>query len=168
MIKFPSVEPVMVPQPAIMHQFKKVAPKQSNFMDSFRPIYYFLRTLGLMPFSIGRNTSGNISSPRVNKLDAVRFVASIIIYSIATFISFKYVKFRRDSNTKLRMLVLSDNLHLTFGLMFCVLTIGMDMYNRFKLTDLLKKFTIYDKHVSFYCVDFDSFHNNIFNSYLYI
>lgn len=148
MIKFTSSAPAMVSQPSITHPPRKSAAKQPNFVDSFQPIHHFLRTLGLMPFSIIRNTSGNLLSPRIKQFDAVWFVTTIIIYSLATFVSFRYVKFNRESNTKLNMLNISNNLHLTLGLMFCVLTIGMDMYNRFKLIDLFEKFIIFDKNVS--------------------
>lgn len=149
MIKFTSVAPVMVPQASIEHRSKKDATKQRDFVDSFLPIYYFLRSFGLMPFSIRRNANRNILDPRVDKFDAGWFVMTILIYSLATFVSFEYVKFKPETNTQLNMLVIWTNLHLTLGMVFCVVIIAMDMYNRVKLVNLIKTFTIFDKQVSY-------------------
>lgn len=151
MIKSTSVSPAMVPQPPVSHRSRRTAAKHKDFLDSFRPIYYFSRSFGLMPFSIGRSSSGNILGPRVHKFDAVWFVATILIYALATVVSFKYVKFKQESNTQLNMLVISNNWHLTSGLLFCVVIIGMDLYNRDKLVDLIKRFTVFDKQVSVSC-----------------
>lgn len=148
MIKFIGAAPSMVAQSSIVYRSKKFAAQQLDFIDSFKPIYYFLRILGLMPFSITRSSNGNISEPKVKKSNGLWFLFSICIYSMASFISFEYVKFNRESNAYLYMMVLSQNLLLTTGLICCVLFVAMDMCNRFKLVDILQKFMIFDKEVS--------------------
>lgn len=131
---------------SVFPRSRKIAAKHRDLLDSFQPIYYFSRLFGLMPFTIGRSSSGNISGPRVNKLDAVWLVAAISIYSLATVVSFKYVKFDQEPSTKCwNMLINSTNWHLTLGLIFCGLFIGVDLYNREKLVDLFKRFAIFDK-----------------------
>lgn len=157
MSKFYSVAPVMAPQSPFDQRSSKIAVRQQDFFDGFQPIYLFLRSLGLMPFSIKRSANGNILGPKVNKFDGVWFVTTMFIYSLASFVSFNYVKFNIESSTNLHMVVISTNLHLTFGLLFCVVIIAMDMYNRAELVNLLKKFTIFDKRVSYTYV------NNVFD-----
>lgn len=138
----------IVPQ-TVFHRSKKIASKHRDFLDSFQPIHYFSRSFGLMPFSIKRSSCGNILGPRVKKFDAVWLVATILIYLLATVVSSKYVKFEQGSKTQCwNMLVMSNNWHLTLGLMFCILFNGMDLYNRKKLVNLFKGFAAFDKEVS--------------------
>lgn len=159
-MKFGKAAPSMPSQRGlIVHRPRQFAENHLDFVDSFKPINYFLRILGLMPFSIGRTSNGNISAPEIKKIDGLWFLLTISIYSIVAIASFEYVKFKRESNLHLHMVEVSHHyLHLTMGLIFSVVFIGMDMYNRYNLVDLLKKFTIFDKEVShFFSCSFQSY-----------
>lgn len=150
MIKCTSVAPVMcntVHQPTVVRQSRKIGAKELDFLDTFQPIYYFLRSFGLMPFSIKRNASETILDATVNKFDGAWFVTSILIYLIATVDSVKYVNFQRKVDTKFDMLVILNNSRLT--MLFCVLIIGMDMCNRVKLVHVVKQIILFDRQVSY-------------------
>lgn len=148
MIESTSVAAIM-PQSSVVSRSRKIVAKHKDLLDSFQPIYYFSRAFGLMPFSIERSSDGYISGPRVNKIDIAWLVAAILIYSLATVVTFKYVRFDLEPSTQcLNMLVILNNLHTTLGLIFCGSIIGLDLYNRFHSVDLFRRFAIFDKEVS--------------------
>lgn len=117
----------------------------SNLFNTFKPIYYFSRINGLMPYSIECDLKGQIQRPRIDKLDVVWFVVSSSIYLYATIGSFKYLDI---FNQALKILVLFDNFHLTLGLTFALLLIANDMCKRFTFVDLLIKFNNFDREVT--------------------
>lgn len=120
-----------------------------NFLHSFSPVYYYSRIFGLMPFSIDCDTGQGIQKPQVNIFDGIWFLVSILIYLLMAFISYNGMKLPQDSNTASFILILGDYVLLILGLIYSALIIIFDMYNRFKLIEILNKFITFDKEVSF-------------------
>lgn len=119
--------------------------KDSNFFNSFKPIYYFSRVFGLLPYSIVCDPKGVIQGPCISRLDISWFIISLSVYLFAALASFQYMDYEDNA---LNILVLCDNYHLTLGLGFDFLLIVDDMCKRFKFVDLLKKFNSFDNEVN--------------------
>lgn len=56
-----------------------------SFMHSFRPVYFVLRTFGLMPFTIIYHPNGEVLQTTVTKFDALWLMTSVISYSLMAF-----------------------------------------------------------------------------------
>lgn len=123
---------------------KKIRSNELNFAYSFRPTYYFSRVFGLMPFSIISESNGEVQS-RVTAFDAVWFIISMCLYLAIACISYNE-RLRRAK--VLSVSTIGYKIHLIFTLVFGAISIGFDMYNRFKLVDILNKFTRFDREVS--------------------
>lgn len=146
--------PLTVVKPIFVTQSNKILKRELEFMDCVRPMKYFLRILGLMPYTIVRAPNGNILESKVKKWDVFRFLLSICVYLSCAFVSFKYGKMHRalfnhsKYNTHIYQGVIAHNLHTTWGVICCILFVVMDMWNRNKIVDLFKKFTVFDKEVN--------------------
>lgn len=121
--------------------------KNSNFVFSIRPIHYISRVCGLMPFSIIQNSNGEVQEPRISTFDGLWFSISICIYLAMTYIFYQHARISTDPNTKSYFLVLGDYMLYIAVMIYGILVRGMDMFNRFKLVDILRKFTEFDKEV---------------------
>lgn len=123
--------------------------KKLNFEHCIRPIYYISRACGLLPFSITRNSNREIQTPRINVFDFLFFTLSIIWYLFLTYNSFHGIQYWPSLNRS-QVLTVSNYSLLILGLIFGVLTITMDMFNRTRLVAILKKFITFDQNVIFY------------------
>lgn len=121
-------------------------PVKLNFEYCLRPIYFISRASGLLPFSIARDSNGTICAPRINTFDFLFFIVSISWYLFLTFASFRDIQFWPSLN-KSHVLTVSNYSLLIMGLIFGALTITMDISNRTRLVDILKKFIIFDQNV---------------------
>lgn len=117
-----------------------------NFLFSIRPIYYFSRIFGLMPFTIVRSSSAEIQTIRVTKLDSLWFITSVSLYSLMAIVCFQTI--HEGNPSKSEVLLIGDRLLLTISLMTSVMKIVFDMLNRFRLVDIWKKLAYFDKEVS--------------------
>lgn len=140
----------MVAQPPCDAQnpiaIKKSFSRQMDFWDGFKPIYYFSRVFGLLPFSIRRDTNGEIQEPKVKKIDGLWFLLTIVVLLRASHFSHRYIS-AFNSSSQMYVSVLLDNFHLVLSLIFGAVMIALDMLNRFKLVKLWKLFIIFDKEV---------------------
>lgn len=128
---------------------KKGKQKIYNFEYGFRPIYYFSRLVGLLPFSIAHHSNGSITNAHISRLDGVWFSISMCFHLLAIFLSFLNTE---DLNS------ISSVTTITFWILYILYrgnslligTVGiiMDMLNRHKLADILRKFIIFDHDVS--------------------
>lgn len=125
---------------------RKNTSRQIDFWDSFKPIYYFSRCFGLMPFSIRCDSNGEIQEPKVNRIDGLWFLFTIAVFFSSSYISHQYIS-GLNSNTPLNVSNILNCFHLTLTLIFGALMIAMDMCNRFKLVKLWKNYTIFDEEV---------------------
>lgn len=118
--------------------------KNLNFADSFRPIYYFSRVFGLMPYSIIYDSNGDVQEPKVRTLDVLWFVISMCIYILMAVILYQEMNIS-NLNTSVYILLLGEFVLLMLTLIFGAQVIGMDMCNRFRIIDILKKINTFDK-----------------------
>lgn len=125
--------------------------RELNFVYSFRPIYYYSRLLGLMPFSIIYDSNKEPQKPKVRVSDGLWFVVSICFYCMMAIVSYEARKHSRNSSKgSSYVLILGDSFHLISGLLIGALTIAMDMCNRHKLVGILRKFTAFDREASLF------------------
>lgn len=125
-------------------------------MHSFRPVYYFNRVFGLMPFTITYNSRGSIHGFEVGTFDILWFIVSIIINLIYAFMISNDTHLLQNLKMESIILVGGDYLTDIFCIIFDVLLIGTDMCIRYKLVDILKKINTFDEKVNhfiylFYC-----------------
>lgn len=117
----------------------KAQPEAFNFMKSFRPVYYFSRLIGLMPFTINCDSNGEVQRSAITKSDGVWLVISISIYSLIPF----YIKVVPGPV----FVVILGHIFAIFGSVYSVLTIVVDMCNRSKFIEILRRITAFDKMV---------------------
>lgn len=117
-----------------------------NFAYSFRPIYFFSRAFGLLPFSLIFDSNGDIQKARVSIFDGLWFKVSVSLYLLMAFICYQNIELLQDQNQS-PILVIGDALFLIFGLIYDAVSIVFDMLNRNKLVDILKMLTAFDNEV---------------------
>lgn len=121
--------------------------RKIDFFHTIRPIYFFSRVAGLMPFSLVRRANGEVRDIRVGAFDCLWFLVSIFLYLWLAFMCYQNVQLRKDAN-KSYIMILVSNVRVIFGLMVGVIAIGMDMYNRSRFIDIFKRFTVFDTEVN--------------------
>lgn len=125
--------------------------KRINFFHRFRPVYYFARTLGFLPFSIVCDSNGSVQAPNIRVFDILWFTIAMSIYILSAIIvtrSTEYLEF--GSNIEFAVLRITDYLLLVLMLLFGALIIAMDLCNRFKLVGILKNINAFDEEVKMY------------------
>lgn len=126
----------------------KIHSKALKFVDIFRPVYYFLRFCGQMPFSIVPSlNSKSLLQPRVNKRDALWFFISMCLYSVIAWRTIGKLTAKLDENKIVCVLFTGNSLLHVITMMFGIVKLIMDMYNRHKLVNILNKFTQFDREV---------------------
>lgn len=123
--------------------------KKVSFIHGLRPIYYFSRVLGLMPFSIIYDSNEKIKGPNISKLDGLWFVIQISLHlSMIYLINFNIRVAKQRNKTSSSTITTSDSLLLLSELFFGMVIMCINMCNRFKIIDVLNKFTIFDSKAS--------------------
>lgn len=119
-----------------------------NFLYSFRPVYYFSRVFGFMPFTMVCGSNGTIQGPAVRLLDIFWFLISICLYISSALLSFQNAQFPKNfDNTESLILITADYFILLSGLAFGVVVIVMDMFNRYKFVEILQNINTFDAEV---------------------
>lgn len=121
--------------------------KNLNFAHSFRPIYYCSRVFGLTPFSIIYDSDDEVQMPKVGVLDSFWFVVSICLYLIMAYSSYHQMIVNQYQSIP-NVLVIGGYMISILSLIFGAVIVGIDMWSRFRLVDVLKKITTFDKEVS--------------------
>lgn len=119
---------------------------EDNFAISFRPVYYFSRTLGLMPFSMIYDSKSEIQEARVSLFDSIWFVLTICLYLSITYILHQEMNVARDINLP-RVLFVGGYTHVILSFVFASVAVGVDLCNRHKVIQILKMFSLFDKQV---------------------
>lgn len=119
--------------------------KRINFLYIFRPIYYFSRISGLMPFSITYGANGEVQRPKITILDGIWFVISIFVNSLQVYLTLRVMFVKQTSPTFVMIL---GNTFLLMTTIYGVGAVAMDMCNRFKFIEILKSLAIFDNQVS--------------------
>lgn len=118
--------------------------KKFDFVYCFRPVYYFSRMFGYMPFTIIFDSNGSIKGSKIRVLDISWFILSVFLYILSTFMHFRNIEYPKNTSF---VLIGGDFLLLKLSLLFSILNVVMDMCNRFKLVDILKNFNSFDEKV---------------------
>lgn len=138
------------PSFARFDQNKKIHEKIMHFSRIFRPIYIFARVCGLMPFSVQRSQTQNQHfEPRVSKFDVLWFAISMCFYiAMVTNTFLGKIILPHESNDQLNAIILGNHLLRLMILIFGVFALIMDMCNRYKLINILNKFTVFDQEAN--------------------
>lgn len=119
--------------------------KSFNFMDTFKPVYFVSRLLGLEPFSIIYDSNGDAQRPKITIFDGIWFVFSMGVYVMMAY-SAEGIECRKESVERFTYIL--AYIFTIVGLTCSILTIAIDMCNRFKFVEILRKISIFDKEVS--------------------
>lgn len=122
----------------------KVQVKTFNFMDSFKPVYFILRLLGLRPFSIVYDSNGEAQQPKITIIDGIWFIISMGLYVL---MAYSTEGIDRKEFPVEGFVYILGYIFTIFGLFCSILTIVVDMCNRFKFVEILRNITVFDKEV---------------------
>lgn len=119
--------------------------KKFNFANVFRPIYYFMRAFGYMPFTIVYDSIGEIRQSSVTTLDILWLLISLCVHLLIIYLDTMW----NDSTNHISTLdVLLNQMFIIIEAIVCLIAIIMDLCNRFKFIDILRKFGQFDKEVN--------------------
>lgn len=139
-------------EPSIESQTNSANERKQSIEYSFeyglRPFYYLSRVFGFMPFTIICDANGQAQEPKVKRRDLLWLGVSITSYLLLGFVLLSGLDCSQYSNTSKFILVLSEDVLAAVIIIYGIFGIGMDMCIRFKLVDILKKFTMFDAEVS--------------------
>lgn len=117
-----------------------------NVQHGFQPVYYFTRCIGLWPFTNTYNSNGSIKGTRVRLFDWLWFLISICLYLTALFCSYKNVT-NASTPRDYFLAYWMYNVAQISSFLFGAVSIILDMFNRNKLVNILRMFTVFDKEV---------------------
>lgn len=119
--------------------------KKSNFTYGIQPIYYFSRIFGYMPFKLVHDSNGLIKGARITLFDILWTVFSIGLHLFAT-IHFLLTAGCMTENFEISVILANGTKTLVIlRRLFNCLCLGMEICNRFKLVDILKKLNSFDE-----------------------
>lgn len=122
-------------------------PKKLHFAFSFRPIYYFMRSFGRMPFTVIYDSNGAAQETRVTPVDIIWFLIALSLYLLAINGDQMWENtYKIWSSTE--MFILTNKIWTYLEVILCMFCVIMDLCNRFKLIEIVKNFGIFDKEVS--------------------
>lgn len=136
----------MAKQSSAVNQLSLRDSGKYNFFYSFRPIYYFSRLFGFMPFTINYHSNGTIQGPVIRSLDIVWLITSICFYFVSAILTYTTAPYHQT--TESAILSSGDDLILISGLIFGIFIIIMDWCNRFKLVNIQKNIHTFDEEAS--------------------
>lgn len=105
---------------------KNIPLKKMTFSYSLRPIYYFSRIFGLLPFTIVYDTNGDVYEARVTCFDILWFIISVCLYLLLALFSYTNIQLPEGPNVS-PILVLGDYVLLITGLLYGAIIIVFDM-----------------------------------------
>lgn len=122
--------------------------RKFNFAYAFRPIYYFCRVFGLMPFKITYYSNGTIHGFEIATFDIIWFIISMAFNLVLAFLMLRNSQHVENLKNMSIILVGGDFILQVFSMVFDVILIGMDMCISSKLVRILKKINAFDEEVS--------------------
>lgn len=122
----------------------KAPPK--NDQHGFQSIYYFSRCVGLWPFTITYNSNGSIKEARICLFDWLWFWISNCLNLAALFCSYERQSYEQSSYEDYFWYLIYNSSEMP-TLLYLTASITLDMFNRNKLVNILKKFIIFDRKV---------------------
>lgn len=127
--------------------FKMPSPKDFNFAYGFRPIYYFSRIFGLMPFTFVYNSKGKIDGLKVGLVDILWLIISITINLTMAFMilgSTQYLYYVKSTSFILEGV---DYFLLLVAAILNTTIIGFGICIASKLVGVLKNIDSFDDNV---------------------
>lgn len=129
-------------------------PTSSNKLDLFRndviyscrPIYLVSRIFGLLPFSIRRDANGEVQRAQLSISDIIWFVISVSGYLLLAYYCTQAAQIGMNSKGSY-FLRIYDDIGIILCFIFGAIYISSNMYNRSRLIDILKDFSIFDEKV---------------------
>lgn len=121
--------------------------QQLTFPYSFRPIYYFSRVGGQMPFTIIYHTNSTIVGTKFFIRDFVWLAISLGIHIYFIHLAIESFKSYEKVDSADSILYFCNITIWFLSLPLGICTMIMDAYNRFKIIKILNRFTIFDKEV---------------------
>lgn len=121
--------------------------RKLNFEQVFRPIYYFSRFAGVWPFSIIRNSNGNDRMAHCGPYDVLWLIV-VLCFNLALALN-AYEQLREEQAkhvVHIRFIV--ESIFEMGSFLFITIGIVLDLINRNRLVDILKKFNAFDHEVS--------------------
>lgn len=82
--------------------------EKSCFSYGFRPIYYFSRAIGLMPYTVIYNLNGEIQEHRFHIRDALWLLSSFCLYLSVILHVFRDMKLPQDPNSTMYIFILGN------------------------------------------------------------
>lgn len=124
-----------------------VAPlKKLNFEYAFQPIYQFLRFIGLWPFSVIHYSNGKIHKARMRVFDVLRSTSIICLNLLLSVERYKHLR-AGQAVQAMRIRFTAFNVFHRCSFLFTAIGSILNVVNRNRLVDLLKKFNTFDNEV---------------------
>lgn len=120
---------------------------KNHFIQSISPIYYFSRSVGLMPFTIVHDKNEKVLAARVTVFDFAWFVISVCMH-LGFLIFWCQNMDVSENESGSHVLPIGEATALIIWLIYSVFCVAVDMYNRHRLVDIMRKFIVFDKDVS--------------------
>lgn len=130
-----------------MAECNENASKKLNFAYCFRPIHYFARVGGQMPFTITYSANGATVGAKVYKRDLIWSTISLCIHIFFIYDAIEDFKSIGHSTTNMTPLVVCNLSMYIISLLFGISVMALDFANRFKIVKMLHEITIFDKEV---------------------
>lgn len=125
----------------------RILKKSVNLYDLIRPMYVISRIFGMLPFRILRSSAGDsIVGQCVGPIDLIWFFVTIGIHFYLAFSSIQNIAADQHWQTK-SLFSIGDNFIVLYDITIAILTIILDMINRHRFINILKKFIEFDKKV---------------------
>lgn len=118
-----------------------------DFVYSFRPIYYFNRVYGLMPFTIVYDANGTFNGCVIRPLDMLWFIATVMLNVAYVFTITGDTQHLQDPKTLSNILTGSDYFLEISSMVCSIILIAMDMLFRANLVKILKEINAFDEKV---------------------
>lgn len=123
---------------------------KKTMYDGFRPIYCYSRIFGFLPFSIVRNSNGEMESCKVKTIDFLWFAISFCICLLLAM--YNYYLFTTYINPYLQIamyvLKIGNTVLVMLNFISSAILSAIEMYNRHKFLDILKEFEHFDREAS--------------------
>lgn len=125
----------------------KTPSEQRNFAFCFRPIYYFARVCGQMPFTITSHTNAAIVEAKVHKRDIIWFAISMFIQISFIWMAIKFYRSYQQEK-EFTSTIYFGNLTIWFISLLCgICVMTLHQINRLKIVRILNKITVFDTEV---------------------
>lgn len=121
--------------------------KNLTFAHSFKPIYILSRIFGFMPFTIAYDSNGAIQTARITVIDFVWFTISVGVYILSTINFIAFIRHAQIPKAYVTLAYATRSI-IIFRKIFYIVCIITDMFNRFKLVEILKKISNFDEKVT--------------------